>query len=302
VKIKNPFASPPPLQEVIDVSMRKLKVQQYKISQASFRLKERDKLLFQSCVTALNNNNKERAAICASELAEVRKLISFLQQVELAIERVILRLETIKELSYIVVDLKPALKVLQDVSKQLYAVLPEVSMELNEVNNVISETMYSTRISEEKMVIPAGKATLEGEQILEEVSAFLEKELNEKLPEPPIDIPPASVAKAQAKEPIRQMVALEASCSHVSGKESISGDEGYKGNFFSVKRSEIQEVSLKVRKTSLEEALLEYVRQSGGEIDLVRCSRELDAPCDEVEKALHSLGSKGKIRIEVARG
>ena len=302
MKIKNPFTSSPPLQEIIDVSMRKLKVQQYKISQASFRLKERDKLLFQNCVTALNNNNKERAAICASELAEVRKLINFLQQVELAIERVILRLETIKELSDIVMDLKPALKVLQDVSKQLYAVLPEVSMELNEVNNLISETICSTRISEEKMVIPIGKATLEGEQVLEEVSAFLERELKEKLPEPPIDIPSATVAKKRTKGSIKQMVALQASCSNVSSKESVDENDKCTENLLSVRRSEIQELSLKVRRTSLEEALLEYVRRSGGEIDLERCSRELDASYDEVEKALHSLGSKGKIKIEVARG
>ena len=54
---------------------------------------------------ALKKNNKERAAMCANEIAEVRKLIKFLYSVQLAIERVILRLETIKELSDIVVDL-----------------------------------------------------------------------------------------------------------------------------------------------------------------------------------------------------
>jgi division protein CdvB (Snf7/Vps24/ESCRT-III family) len=52
--------------------------------------------------------------------------------VELAIERVILRLETIKELSDIVIDLKPALKILQSVSQQLFEVLPDVSSELEQ--------------------------------------------------------------------------------------------------------------------------------------------------------------------------
>jgi division protein CdvB (Snf7/Vps24/ESCRT-III family) len=83
---------------------------------------------------ALKKNNKQRAAMCANEIAEVRKLIKFLYSVQLAIERVVLRLETIKELSDIVVDLKPALKLLQNVSSDLFQVLPDVSSELNNVN------------------------------------------------------------------------------------------------------------------------------------------------------------------------
>ena len=71
--------------------------------------------------------------MCANEIAEVRKLIKFLYSVQLAIERVVLRLETIKELSDIVVDLKPALKLLQNVSSDLFQVLPDVSSELNNV-------------------------------------------------------------------------------------------------------------------------------------------------------------------------
>lgn len=281
--------------------MKKLRFQQYKISQASFRLRERDRLLFQSCVTSLKGNNRERAAICANELAEVRKLINFLKHVELAIERVILRLETIKELSIIVGDLRPALQTLQEVSKQLFTVLPEVSSELSEINNVISETIYATRISEEKMIIPVGNPTPDGVQILEEVSGFLENELKDKLPEPPADQSASNVLETETKEPIKQMVALAASCSQTSGEETLDEFDKYTRNLFSVKKSEIQEVSLKVRKLSIEDALLEYVRHSGGEIDLIQCSRELDASYDEVEKALQSLGAKGKIRIE-ARG
>jgi division protein CdvB (Snf7/Vps24/ESCRT-III family) len=147
------------------------------VVQASLRLKERDKSLFQNCVTALRANNRERAAICANELAEVRKLINFLQQVELAIERVILRLETVKELSDIVIDLKPALITLQSVSKQLFDVLPEVSSELSEINDVIGETIYSTKISADEVVIPVDRLTPAGEQILKKFPAFLRRGL-----------------------------------------------------------------------------------------------------------------------------
>ncbi|MEM3566525.1 MAG: hypothetical protein QXK47_00530 [Candidatus Bathyarchaeia archaeon] len=286
--------------------MHKLRIQQHRVVQASLRLKERDKSLFQTCVTALRTNNKERAAICANELAEVRKLINFLQQVELAIERVILRLETVKELSDIIIDLKPALRTLQSVSKQLFNVLPEVSSELSEINDVIGETIYSTKISADEVVIPVDRVTPAGEQILKEVSSFLEKRLAEKLPEPPAmqeetPTPQLEVKLEPAQAQIKQMVALAASCSQSVGGETIETEGSNSQQLISFRKAEIQEISLRVGKPTLEEALLEYVRKSGGEIDLTRCSRELGASYEDIEKALQSLGAKGKIKIEARR-
>jgi len=271
------------------------------VVQASLRLKERDKSLFQTCVTALRANNRERAAICANELAEVRKLINFLQQVELAIERVILRLETVKELSDIVIDLKPALRTLQSVSKQLFDVLPEVSSELSEINDVIGETIYSTKISADEAIIPVDRLTPAGEQILKEVSSFLEKRIAEKLPEPPAmqETPPVKLEPAQAQ--IKQMVALAASCSQSVGSETVEAEKGSSQNLISFRKAEIHEISLHVGKPTLEDTLLEYVRKSGGEIDLTRCSRDLGVSYEDIEKALQSLGAKGKIKIEARR-
>jgi len=298
--MKNPFTpTPPPLREVISTSMQKLKVQQYRVVQASVRLKERDKILFQTCITALKSNNKERAAICANELAEVRKLLNFLQQVELAIERVVLRLETIRELSDIVIDLKPALKTLESVSKQLFAFLPEVSSEISEINNVIGETIYSTKISAENVTLPVDRVTPAGEQILEEVSSFLEKRLTETLPEPPVE--QTTPKMEHAKTHIKQMVALAASCSQTLGGETVDEGERSSKNLISFRKAEIQEFSLKLERPTLEDALLEYVKKSGGEIDLMRCSNELAASHEEIEKALKNLGERGKVKIEVKR-
>ena len=137
----NQPTTPPPVKELATKSIYTLRVQQNKLEQASYRLKERDKILFETCMGALKKNNKERASVCANELAEVRKLLKFLYNVQLAIERVVLRLETIRELSEIVVDLKPALKLLQGVSQELFQVLPDVSAELNSVQSTISETL-----------------------------------------------------------------------------------------------------------------------------------------------------------------
>jgi division protein CdvB (Snf7/Vps24/ESCRT-III family)/predicted CopG family antitoxin len=276
--------------------MQILRTQHNKLEQATFRLKERDKILFHSCINALNNKNKERAAICANEMSEVRKLIKFLYNVELAIERVILRLETIKELNDIVFDLKPALKLLQNVSQELFDVLPDVSSELCKVNEAISDTLQSTKITADESIISVNKKTPEGEQIMKEVSGFLEQKLSEKLPEPPATMQIPAVEKATLKE----MVALSANCSQVMGQETV--EEQYKEpsqTLFSYKKAEIQEISLMVEKPSLEDVLLEYVKKSNGEIDIQHCSADLKTSNEEIENALKSLGAKGRIKIEL---
>lgn len=271
------------------------------MEQASYRLKERDKILFETCMGALKKNNRERAAVCANELAEVRKLLKFLYNVQLAIERVVLRLETLKELSEIVVDLKPALKLLQGVSQELFQVLPDVSAELNSVQSTISETLYATKVtSDADTLVPVGTKTEGGEQILREVSSFLEQKIAQTLPEPPLSEPKVDVKEKLQKTPVRELVALSATTSQVEGRKSAEKagvDPGQ--TTFSYKKQEIKEISLTVKKPSIEDMLLEYVRKSNGEIDVTRCSSELKTTDEEIEQALESLGSKGKIKIEL---
>jgi len=276
-----------------------LKVQHNKLEQATYRLRERDKILFQSCIGALRNKNRERAAICANEIAEVRKLIKFLYSVELAIERVILRLETIKELSEIVVDLKPALRLLQNVSQELFEILPDVSSELNKVNDTISETLYSTKITADESIIPVNRKTPGGEEILNEVTSFLEQRISQNLPEPPATPRMPETEQTTLKE----MVALAANCSEtISRKTSEERGKDSSQTLISYKKAEIKEISLRVENPQLEDVLLEYVKKSNGQIDLERCSVDLEASNEEIEKALRSLGSKGKIKVELRTG
>jgi len=273
-----------------------LKVQQNKIAQATYRLKERDKVLFHSCMTALTNKNQARAAICAGEVVEVRKLLQFLHNVELAIERVILRLETVKELSDIVADLKPALRLLQSVSQELFDVLPDVSSELTKVNEAISETLSSTKINADETIIPVNMKTPGGEEVLGEVSEFLKQKISKDLPEPPVTVQIPEDEKVALKE----MVALAASCSESLARKTAENPEAEPSQtLFSFKKAEIQEFSLKVEKSQLEDALLDYVKKTKGQIDMTKCPADLATSHEEVEKALRTLGAKGKIKIEV---
>jgi len=68
-----------------------------------------------------------------------------------------MRLETIKELGDIVSDLKPALKMLQNVSSELFQVLPDVSSELSNVAGAVQETLHAAQITTDTELIPVGK-------------------------------------------------------------------------------------------------------------------------------------------------
>lgn len=293
--------NPPPIRDVASKSISTLRIQQNKLDQASYRLKERDRILFESCMGALKKNNKEKAAICATELAEVRRLVKFLYSVQLAIERVILRLETIRELSDIVVDLRPALKLLQNVSSDLFQVLPDVSTELNNVNDTIQETLHATKLQNDETMLPIGQKTEGGEEILKEVSSFIEQKIARDLPEPPV----STAAKVKTPTPIKELVALSATTSEVFGKKEVkeSGFDVSK-TLISYKKSEVKEITMEVKQPTakqqtLEEVLLEYVRKCNGEIDMSRCSSELKTSNKEIKRALENLGTQGKIKLEL---
>ncbi len=206
----------------------------------------------------------------------------------------ILRLETIKELSDIVTDLKPALRLLQRVSEELFNVLPDVSSELTKVNETISETLHCTRITTDESIIQVNRKTPGGEEILQEVSTMLQQKIAERLPEPPVT-PKASAPEVST---LKKMVALTASCSQTADETEEEFQDSSQ-TLFSYKKAEIQEISLTVEKPPLEDVLLDYVKKTNGEIDFTRCSVDLKASNEEIEKALESLGTKGRIKIEL---
>jgi division protein CdvB (Snf7/Vps24/ESCRT-III family) len=292
------FQPPRPIGEVILQSTRQLKTQRVKLEQATIRLRQRDEILFQECVAEISKNRQDRASIRANELAEVRKLLLMITQCQLALERVILRLETIKEVAEIMADLSPALKNLRVVTENLVNVMPDVAQELEKINESISDTLATTHLkASPELIEPLAKKTEAGEQILKEVSSFLEEKLTEQLPAPPVSIDPQEVKPQTTQENIsKKMIALSATCSEISQP----GDSEESQSFVTYKDVQVRGVSVTVQRqthSSLEETVLEYAKNKG-EIDIDQCAHELSVPQDEVEKALENLGKKQKILIQ----
>lgn len=278
-------------------TIRKLEIQKVKLEHVKIRLQKRDRMLFEACVIHIEKNHHERAAICANELAEVRKLLNMVVQCQLALERIILRLETIKEVSEIFAELKPTLKTLRGLTQTLVNVLPDVAMELERVNDSISETLAMTRISPD-MPLPTPVKTEAGEEILKEASTFLEEKLSEQLPEPPVPAKPQIIVKEEPvkkTEKVKQMVALSVSCSEVVKRDNKGATQRY----VSYKDMQLRGVSVTSQSnSSLEDDLLRYIQEYNGEIDVKQCALRLNVSRQEVLRALENLGAKGKIQIQ----
>ncbi len=285
--IKKFFRSPPPVGDAIFQAIQKLRIQRFKLERIIVRLKERDKILFESCVTSVKNQNKERATIFATELAEVRKLIETVSKTEITIERIILRLETIKELSNVVVELRPALKALQSVAQCINRVMPEMAYELETVNDSITETLDITKIGSPQPIVSLNATTPGAEEILKEVSGVLEDKIMERLPEPPPSVPVAVPQKTPTKN-IKQMVALAASCSSETN-----------GNEEPQTYLELQRVSFTLQKSSsIENTILDYIKKCNGHFDVAQCAFDLNVSPEEIEETLEKLGAQGKIQLK----
>lgn len=231
--------------------------------------------------------------MCANELAEVRKLVLLLSQTQIAIERIILRLETIKELSTIMVDLKPALSALKNVTTNLVSIMPDVALELDKVNESIQETLTVTKLSSEQpQILNTHAKTPGGEKVLKEVGAFLKQRISEQLPEPPL---PDAVVEFEQPEKIREMVALAVGCPSSESEDTKGSSEAV----LSIKDLKMQSISLKIQHSqTLEDRLLDYIKQTNGQVDIPECALLLRAQPEEVKSILEKLDAQGKIVLE----
>ena len=270
--------------------MRKLRIQHSKLEQARVRLQERDRTLFGACTFALQKKNKARATMCANELAEVRNLVKILSQIQIAIERIILRLETVKELSTIMIDLKPALSTLKNITSNIVNIMPDIASELDNVNDSIQETLNVTKLSSEPPTILTNPKTPEGQEILQEVNTYLEQKVSEQLPEPPMPETPQQTAQPEQK--LREIVALV-----VGGPESQESkpDETFEP-LLAAKDLKVQSVSFEETDSKhLEDKVFEYIKERKGLINATDCALKLKIPPKQVEKILEELYAKGRI-------
>ena len=208
-------------------------------------------------------------------------------------ERIIIRLETLKEFNSAFSDLKPVLNNLQSVTKSLSSFMPQMAIEMERVNESIFEVMTMSKIDASKLEVPTDIKTEGGEEVLAEVAEFLEEQITEQLPEPPTAIPAMHNPQPQRVNQPRQMVALTATCSEISEPIKPQTYMPYKKP---EPKHELEPITW-AAKDDLEESVLEYAKRREGELDINECANDLHVAYGEIEKALEALGVKGRIKF-----
>lgn len=178
--------SPTPMGQRINQCLFKLKVQQRKLERTSYHMQQRDQALYGKCVLAIQGKNTQLASMYANECAELRKMAKVVLHSELALEQINLRLETVHEFGDMAATMMPVAHVVRALKTQLEGVMPEVSLELAEVNDTLEGLAVEVgEASETSFDVSASSG--ESQQILQEANTVAEQKMKERFPElPPI--------------------------------------------------------------------------------------------------------------------
>lgn len=267
-----------PLGEVLLDAIRELGKCYSRLELAYIKLSKREKKLFDECTLYLRKGLRSRAIVYANEIAEIRKLMSVVQSVQLSVEKAILRLETFKTVTPTLENIRSVFGEVRGALADVAKIMPSLTPELNNLVNSINELMMTTEITmtPPEPVVVKDEAT---EAILKEAADFLREEIERKIPEPPEELYAPEPSEAVA---IKPRIALT-----VYGSEVYVGEDGSvideKGGYVS---------------SLAEELVLDYIERNNGEMNISKCAKELNVPQARVMEILKSLSRKGKIRIE----
>ncbi|MDA4135065.1 MAG: Snf7 family protein [Thaumarchaeota archaeon] len=193
-RIRNTFNNPGPLKPRLDAVMRQIQVVMAKLDTSMAKLRDRDATLFAKTVAAVQKHENQRASMFANELAEVRRVGKMVTQSRLALEQVVLRLNTITELGDVVTTLAPATSIVRNVKQDIAGVMPDAEGEMGEVSSLLSGILVDAG-SMGGYTMNFETANEEAEKALAEAAAVAESRMKEKFP----DIP-QSVATSESFE------------------------------------------------------------------------------------------------------
>ena len=184
-KLKGALQPKTQLRNRIDSAVRALDLQGRKLDIAFHSLREKDKHYYNKIVDAMRTYDRNRAALYANELAEVRKALRSINQAKLAIEQISLRIGTVKDIGDIVVTLAPAMSVIKNVKGSLSNVLPQADDEFNNISDLLSSILVDAGQTG-GITLNFSAANDEAEKILADAEGQVESEMKEKLPSVPV--------------------------------------------------------------------------------------------------------------------
>jgi division protein CdvB (Snf7/Vps24/ESCRT-III family) len=187
-KLREAAQSQTPLKPRIEEAQKKLQIQISKLDSISFKLQEKDKVIFNRIVNAMQNHDSHYGKLLSGELSQIRKMIKMVNSAKLAFEQIQLRLNTMTELGDVVVTLSPAMSVIKGIQGGLKTMLPEADQSFGQISELLGGIMSgSSQMASSSEMVGAGVSSVsldeEAVDIMQEASAIVEENTRGKFPD-----------------------------------------------------------------------------------------------------------------------
>lgn len=184
-RIRESLKSQKPLKPTMESAKNRMGIQTQKLDTLLEKLKSKDRALFNQIVTHLQNHDSQQSKMLSNELSQVRRTIKTISQLKMSLEQVHMRLESTIDIGDALTALKPAVGTLSKVKTGLSGLMPNVDVELGEINDVFSDIMVNANSTSDIgfALNPSGGDVT---NILAEASMVAEQRVTDNFPDVPM--------------------------------------------------------------------------------------------------------------------
>jgi len=196
--------------------------------------------------------NKD-AKVYEIEYSELEKVVQIVNASELALNQLVLRLETLKDLGDAVYHLSSVLEAMKKIDKSVSELLPSIEGVFDEFNSTLNETIIKLQITLPSLYLDLKKEG--GEEFIEEAIKYVEKKAMQE-----------EILTSKDELVKTKRVALLAT------GESMDETE--------------PEFIPSSKSSKIDEAMLNYIYEHKGNLNLIEASTLLNVPLDEVKQSI----------------
>lgn len=269
----------PDWEEMVQDIIVRLKNEQDRFEELEYRTKRRIDELFSRIIENMkmvNSTTKEDekrtyqnlGKVYAEEVYELRSFLKAIRFAEISFERVIQRLQTVKDIHDFQMVLGPVTNMLNGVKNEISAIFPKAGETLDEINRIITDIMLTTTSGNQYNASHNFIVNEDVENILKEAWKQADSSVEAELPEP---------------EKLRSAISLQ------NQEKAAQPQKPTVQVPVVINRSATDE--------QLENAVLEEIKKSGGKVIVSEISAKLGIDKEKVYEVLYNLSKKGKITI-----
>jgi division protein CdvB (Snf7/Vps24/ESCRT-III family) len=247
----------------VEQAIVKLELIMDKVGELRYRFESRFQELWGKIIDFVKSGNEERARVYAGEAAQLRSMIEVVKAVENLLLMTIERLKTVKDVRELAETLMAAGAGIEDIKEQTKNLFPGLAYMVEEVSKSVKALIVQTSfdgITHIDPIVVSNKAL----EILNEAMKQASAEVRKKFPEPPVE-PVVKVAEAKR---------VKAPPTPANRRQRVRA-EG----------------------KTIEDLLLEYIREHGGFLDVRDFVERYGYTRDEVLEALRRMAEKGLVTI-----